>query len=262
MKKYSLFCLLLALSIIAIISCKKKEAPCENFNLLTKKKDANLGQNNGTITVTNPKGANYSYSINGGNFQADTVFSNLAIGTYNITVKNNVDCKTSVNVTLVDPCNGITTSVSTIKVDAITGQTNGSITVTNPVGSGITYSINGGTFQSSTNFNNLGAGTYTIAAKTTLGCNGTTTTTITGYGPKYYLVKNIIMGYCGPCHLNGGNSGSINFDTDASIVSRAARIKARAVDNLPSVMPQSGPLTIADKAKITDWITAGGTVNN
>ena len=161
-----------------------------------------------------------------------------------------------------DPCLGVTTSVALTKVDAITGQTNGSVTVTSPVGSGITYSIDGTLFQSSTNFNSLGAGTYTITVKTAAGCKGTATATITGYGPKYYLVKNIILGYCGPCHLNGGMSGGKNYDTDASIVANWDRIKARAVDNIPSVMPQSGPLTMADKAKITDWVNAGHTTSN
>ncbi len=161
-----------------------------------------------------------------------------------------------------DPCLGVTVQVATSKFDAITGQNNGSVTVISPVGSGITYSINNGTFQASTNFNNLTAGTYVIVAKTAAGCTGTSSTTITGYGPKYYLVKTLINNYCGPCHLAGGQSGSTNFETDANIIAKTARIKARAVDNLPSVMPQSGALTVADKAKITDWIAAGGTVNN
>jgi hypothetical protein len=162
----------------------------------------------------------------------------------------------------VDPCAGVIVTVNASKVDAITGQTNGSITVTSPVGSGITYSVNNGTYQSSTNFNNLGTGTYTITTKTAAGCTGTTSITINGFGPKYYLVRNIVMGYCGPCHLSGGVSGGVSLDTDANIIAKWDRIKARAVDNLPSVMPQSGPLTAADKQKITDWVNAGHTVNN
>jgi hypothetical protein len=162
----------------------------------------------------------------------------------------------------VDPCLGVTVQVATTKFDAITGQTNGSITVTSPIGTGVTYSINAGAFQASANFNNLAPGTYAIVAKTAAGCTGNNSTTVTGYGAKYFLVKTLINNTCGPCHLNGGQSGSTNFETDANIVAKAARIKARAVDNLPSPMPQGGALSAADKAKITDWITAGGTVNN
>ena len=70
---------------------------------------------------------------------------------------------------------------------------------------------------------------------------------------------NGVGGYCGPCHLNGTTNGNKNFDTDASIISSWDRIKARAVDNSPSQMPQTpnAPLTIVDKQKITDWVNAG-----
>jgi hypothetical protein len=161
-----------------------------------------------------------------------------------------------------DPCLGVTVSPQTTKVDAITGQTNGSITVTSPVGTDHSYSINGGTFQASANFNNLGAGTYTIAAKTDKGCTGNTSVTLAGYGPKYYAVKQLIMGYCGPCHLNGGTSGGRNYDTDAGITGAWDRIKARAVDGVPSFMPQGGQLTNIDKQKIVDWVNAGHLTTN
>jgi hypothetical protein len=161
-----------------------------------------------------------------------------------------------------DPCLGVTVQVLTTKFDAIVGQTNGSVTVTSPVGSGVTYSINSGAFQASTNFNNLASGTYSVVAKTAAGCTGTTSSVVNGYGPKYFLVKTLINNNCGPCHLLGGQSGGVNFETDANIVAKANRIKIRAVDNLPTVMPQGGPLTVIDKAKITDWIAAGATINN
>jgi hypothetical protein len=244
-----------------LASCKKKETPCETINITTVKKNSNIGINNGSIKVTSPKG-NYTYSINGTTFQSDSLFNNLGIGNYTVTVKNATNCTATVNVALTDICSGAPVFVATTKVDAITGQTNGSITVTSPIGTGVTYSINGGAYQASTNFNNLAGGNYTIAVKTDLGCAGSTTVSITNYGPKYYLVKNIIKGYCGPCHLNGATDGGVNWDTDANIVAKWDRIKIRAVDNLPTVMPVSGPLTASDKLKITDWVNAGHTVNN
>ncbi len=265
MRKKIYFILVVFVTIITtIISCKKTDStPCADITVTTKKVDANAGLSNGSITITSPKGNGITYSLNGGTAQTDTVFKNLPIGSYTIAVKNAQNCSGTATVALVDPCVGVTIAIAVTKVDAIAGQTNGSITVTSPVGSGITYSLNGGAFQASTNFNNLGAGTYTVTAKTAAGCVGTgSATTITGYGPKYYAVKTLILGYCGPCHLNGGTSGGVNFDTDASIVAKWDRIKARAVDNIPSVMPQGGPLTTIDKQKITDWVNAGHTVNN
>ena len=43
----------------------------------------------GSITVTAPLGGEYSYSIDGTNFQASPVFNNLGDGTYTITVRSN-----------------------------------------------------------------------------------------------------------------------------------------------------------------------------
>ena len=257
------FKLLTSLLIITILTnCNKNRSTCPTIIVSFTKTDANVGQSNGKIKITKPTGGGYMYSINNGAYQPDSVFNNLTIGTYTITAKNAASCTGTATATLVNPCLGVTINVITTKVDAINGQNNGSVTVTSPLGSGFTYNINGGAYQASTNFNNLGTGAYTLGVKTNAGCTGTGTTTIVGYGPKYYLVKNIIQGYCGPCHLNGGMSGGNNFDTDANIVAKWDRIKARAVDNMPSVMPQSGPLTIPDKAKITDWVNAGHTTSN
>ena len=79
------------------------------------------------------------------------------------------------------------------------------------------------------------------------------------YGPKYALVKQLIIGFCGPCHVNGGMDGGKNFDSDISIVNSWDRIKARAVDNIPSQMPPlpNVTLTSIDKQKITAWVNAG-----
>jgi Domain of unknown function (DUF3869) len=156
-----------------------------------------------------------------------------------------------------NPCTGVTITPVVTKASTITGQMLGTITVTSPIGSGYTYSIGGTAFQGSVNFFNLSAGAYTLTAKSADGCSGTATININGYGAKFYAVRNLVNANCGPCHLNGGNSGGKNWDTDDAVVASWDRIKARAVDNLPSVMPQSGPLTAPDKQKIVDWVNAG-----
>ena len=157
----------------------------------------------------------------------------------------------------VDVCVGVNVAVVIEADNTVTGQSVGTITVKSPIGSGISYNLNGGVYQGSTNFFGLAAGNYTIGTKTAAGCIGTTTIMLTSYGAKYYAVRALVKGNCGPCHLNGGTSGGKNFDTDNSIVAAWDRIRARAVNNMPSVMPQTGPLTVPDKQKITDWVNAG-----
>jgi len=158
-----------------------------------------------------------------------------------------------------DPCLGVTITPVTSVGHTITGQSIGTITVNSPIGSGFTYSITGVPYQPSTNFFNLAAGNYTVSVKNANNCVGTATVTINGYGPKFYAVRNIIKGYCGPCHLNGTVNGGKNFDSDNDIVNSWDRIKARAVDGIPTFMPEApnAQLTAVDKQKIVDWVNAG-----
>lgn len=156
-----------------------------------------------------------------------------------------------------NPCTGVTITPVAGKTHTITGQSLGTITVSSPIGAGYTYSIDNTNFQGSVNFFNLAAGNYTLTAKNGSGCTGTLGITINGYGPKFFAVRTIINGYCGPCHLNASTSGGKNFDLDTDIVASWDRIKIRCVDGAPSYMPQGGELTAADKQKIVDWVNAG-----
>jgi len=163
-----------------------------------------------------------------------------------------------------DPCLGVNYTFQYVKSEAIGAANNGTISITYPAGDTITYSLNAGAYQASPNFTNLASGNYVVTVKNQKGCSDTAQITILNYGPKYALVKQIVNGYCGPCHLNGTSNGGKNFDTDGNIISSWDRIKARAVDNVPSQMPilPNSPLTIIDKQKITDWVNAGHLQSN
>lgn len=156
-----------------------------------------------------------------------------------------------------DPCAGLNYDIQYSSNPAVGGIANGNITVLTPRGDTLTYSVNNGTAQSSPVFNGLAAGTYMVKVINQKGCSDTVRVTLAAYGAKYAAVKELIVGYCGPCHLNGSNSGNKNFDTDASIVASWDRIKARCVDGTPTYMPQNGQLTNIDKQKIMDWVNAG-----
>jgi hypothetical protein len=79
-----------------------------------------------------------------------------------------------------NPCDGVTVTVTgTPTSPSVIGASDGSISVSASGGSGFTYSVNGGAFQSGTTFTGLPAGSYSITAKNSNGCTGSATVTIT-----------------------------------------------------------------------------------
>jgi hypothetical protein len=158
-----------------------------------------------------------------------------------------------------DACSNAIFNIRSTKTEAIGVSHNGTITILEPRGDTISYKLNNGVFQSSWYFTNLAPGNYVITIKNQKGCIDTAQISILNYGPKYNAVKEIIVGYCGPSHRNGGSEGGKNFDNDASIIASWDRIKIRAVDNLPTQMPElpNAALTNIDKQKIVDWVNAG-----
>jgi large repetitive protein len=223
---------------------------------------------NGTITLIATGGtAPYQYSKdNGVTFQATGSFTNLASGNFNTVAKDANNCTASLTVTVASVCPATLTAIATPTVTVKCAPSTGSLTL---VGSGgatpYTYSVNGGTFQSSGLFSTLAFGNVTYVVKDANGCTSNGSSAI-AYGPAgtgFTAVKNIMNTYCTSCHGAVSPQSGINFTDDCTIVSKAARIKARCVDLNPSQMPPSGPgVTAAEKAAITAWVTAGGNYNN
>ena len=78
-----------------------------------------------------------------------------------------------------DPCASVTVTVSGTTTNPAAGAANGAIVATASGASSFTYSLNGGTFQSTGQFTNLAAGSYTITAKSSAGCTGSASFTLT-----------------------------------------------------------------------------------
>jgi hypothetical protein len=224
------------------------------------------GATNGSIAASASGGAGgFTFNINGGAFQASGTFSNLGAGNYTIIAKDANGCTGSAAFTLTDPnpCAGVTITVS----NAVTGNTpcqapaSGSITVTPGGGTGpYTFKLNSGSFQASNIFSNLAAGTYTVTAKDVNGCTGTNNATVNDLpaGPLFSAVQLLIQNNCVSCHNPGNPQGGMIWTIDCNIVTFKNNIKLRAVDGNPSPMPPTGLLSASERAKITNWINAGG----
>ncbi|WP_297332187.1 gliding motility-associated C-terminal domain-containing protein [Flavobacterium sp.] len=131
------------------------------------------GETSGIIEVTSPVGATTMYSINGTDFQLSNIF-NVAPGTYTVTVMISMNCTASTSGIVVEPA-PTTPDMAAVTVTQPTCTTAGIIEVTAPTGAGLTYSIDGTTFQSATTFSGLTPGqTYTVTVQNAGGCTSVT----------------------------------------------------------------------------------------
>lgn len=167
-----------------IISCQHViPVDCNqlNFTMNVTHTDVTTSSPNGTISVTATGGTGFLYSLDGGPQVSDGNFINLATGTYILTGTNSNGCSASDTIVILNnynPCSGVSISVSATPTNPTNGLSNGSITATATPAGSYTYSINGGSFQSSGTFSNLPAGSYAITAKNSNGCTGTSATVV------------------------------------------------------------------------------------
>ncbi|WP_461489281.1 T9SS type B sorting domain-containing protein, partial [Pontibacter sp. HJ8] len=141
---------------------------------------ATCGENNGSITVTAVTGgvAPYTYSINGGAFQSSATFAKLAVGTYEVTIRDAEGCTITKMHNVVN--NGGVESFTVTGTDASCGESNGRIGISQITGgqSPYTYSLDGATFKSEPAFAGLAAGTYQVSVKDASGCTRIETVTL------------------------------------------------------------------------------------
>ena len=119
----------------------------------------------------------YQFSLDGINFQSDSVFNNLAAGDYAAWIRDQNNCPDQTSVTVGNtPQPQI--AVST-KRDAHCGLINGSVTLTGSQGAPpYQYSLDGQRFQTSSTFSNLAAGDYTAIIRDANNCTAEANFTI------------------------------------------------------------------------------------
>ncbi|MFD2933379.1 T9SS type B sorting domain-containing protein [Spirosoma flavum] len=128
------------------------------------------GQSNGQITMTVAGGQNpVRYSLDNRQFQANTLFTGLQAGVYTLLAKDSTGCTISQSVSIAASSGPQAANIQTIASSC--GEENGAIVIpTSAVATNVDFSIDGQSFQRSSNFSGLKAGTYTLTLKDDKNC--------------------------------------------------------------------------------------------
>ena len=173
--------------------------PAVDPTINTSTTPSNCGVNDGTFTINSVDGGQsaYSFSLDGGNFQAGNVFNSLSGGAHSLTVQDANGCLFFTD-DVVSQINGPQNSSANITAASCTGN-NGSIQIINTIGGNPAYSytmVGGGT-QASTTFSNLPAGSYVIIINDQLSCSDTVFATISNTNGITDATTTIISSDCG-----------------------------------------------------------------
>jgi hypothetical protein len=124
----------------------------------------------GSIQVTSPVGAAFQYSIDGVNYGSNPLFTGVQPGTYTVTVRNASGCISIGTTVQINSAPALPAAPQAALIQPTCTVLTGSIQVTAPLGAGLSYSLNGGAYQSGTLFAGLAPGTYTVSVRNSAGC--------------------------------------------------------------------------------------------
>lgn len=172
------------------------------FQVATSQTPAGCTSNTGTATASPSGGVGpYTYSWTTIPVQTTQTATNLAAGTYTVTVTDSVGCVTTQ--TIVVQQNGSFQVTTSLNNPTCFGGTNGSATANPSSGTPpYTYSWTTSPAQTTQTATNIGAGTYTVTITDSAGCSNTATVTLTSPTAIGINVSTTGVG------CNGGNDGT------------------------------------------------------
>ncbi len=135
--------------------------------------------NTGSIEVQASGNGLIRYSLNGGAFSTNGLFTGLGPGNYTIRMRDGTGCTQSINIPLQGASSVAITNVTSTAASCLADD--GSITVS-ATGTGLEYSIDGTNYQPGNVFNNLPSGAYTVTVRDSNGCNDSQGTTVARSG--------------------------------------------------------------------------------
>ena len=180
--------------------------------------------NNGKITILASGGtAPYSYSLNGGAAQISNMFTNLSPNTYTITVKDATNsCQNTITASIAGPTAPAAPTANATPSNSCE-LSNGSITVTTPLGA-YEYSINNGlSWQITTTFNALSEGNYIVSVrKIGTTCTSNSAAPISVGAPVKPFVANVVAANPTACGISNGtititataSTGTLQYSID------------------------------------------------
>ena len=153
-----------------------------------------FGLSNGSVAIATTGGTpNYQYAIGTNAWGSNNTFTNLGIGTYTLHIKDVNNCSKDTTIALTQPTLlGINAAFTK---PLCFGESTGTITITGNGGTPTySYAIGTGAYASTSLFNGISAGTYTLHVKDANNCIKDTSITITQPTPIQIgasVVKNI-----------------------------------------------------------------------
>ena len=126
-----------------------------------------------------------TYSIDGSTYtNATGTFTSVNPGTYSVTAKSSAGCISSGTSSTITTQPVTPSAPSATLVQPSCSVSTGTISITSPTGSGMTYSLNGITYtNTSGTFSSVSTGTYTLTAKSSSGCISSGTSAIINQQP-------------------------------------------------------------------------------
>lgn len=224
--------------------------------------DASCSGNDGSFEITATGSSELSFVLGSNAPQSTGVFEGLSAGIYSVEVIDANNCATSVSVTIGVQGSDLSLSASANSI-AGCGSTNGSITVSGTGGDGgYMFSLDGGDFQSDTEYSGLSAGMYDVLIKDASGCTTSQEVHVLSGTSFDQDVKPIFEANCilSNCH-NGDRGESSNWSILSSVQSKADGIKSRT--GAGTMPPASSGLTLTDEEVdlIACWVDDGALDN-
>jgi hypothetical protein len=200
----------------------------------------NIGCNGNTtgavnLTVT---GGTAGYTFSWSNSATSEDLSNLAAGTYTVTVTDASSCTSITTVTITEPA-AITLTTSATNVSCNAG-TNGAIDLTATGGTGA-LSFAWSNSSTSEDLSNLAAGSYSVTVTDANNCTATTSVTITQPAATFSIGSSTSGPTC-----NGGSNGSINLTVTGASSYSYVWSNSATTEDLTGLSAGSYSVTVTD----------------